>query len=485
MKDKINKLEIKINNIKEYPFIFQYDEGNHIGSAKEWWYGSTILNGEGNKKYGLMFSYNKPGIRFFVLTNLTPGSAGQVIADSRSRFHDGTMTSTVDHTDVRWTDGIDSDYLTSSGVFEYSYSGMDNASGISVSLTFQANAPPILHNSYSPGFIRMGTGGLSAYYSIPDMDVHGIITIPGVAGMIDVAGSGWIDRQWGNWDVKGYDGWDWYPMQLSNGKNVVVDKLYSATESDTVITPFYTVDNGLNTTNHLESDYYTKTGGYSIDEFAFYYVAAGDIRTHGATIALDDENAVLTLTPYNYSTWGFEIPRILSGTWNGVSVTGNTFIEATHRWEAIRETSFIIGHDDLIEAAIPVNYSANANYAVFNGQNTSWMNRITPSGVVNTLYGDLNGADTVSAYPVTVKPNTGYVDVTLNTYNSGEIDLTVNNQTSGATVEINAYDGTFDITNGKNYRILENGATKKTRTASGGKVTFETMDTGKTYEIKV
>jgi hypothetical protein len=60
-------------------------------------------------------------------------------------------------------------------------------------------------------------GNVSFYYSLPRLFVSGNLTYVDQSGTnktIDVAGLGWVDRQWGNFKT---DAWEWNSFRFDNG----------------------------------------------------------------------------------------------------------------------------------------------------------------------------------------------------------------------------------------------------------------------------
>ena len=54
-----------------------------------------------------------------------------------------------------------------------------------------------------------GPGNFSFYYSLPRLDVSGNLSYIDKAGQnktIDVTGLGWVDRQWGDWNIRDGNG---------------------------------------------------------------------------------------------------------------------------------------------------------------------------------------------------------------------------------------------------------------------------------------
>lgn len=102
----------------------------------------------------------------------------------------------------------------------------------SIDITTDPQKRPALHGD--GGFIPMSNaGGTSWYYSYTRLDVTGTIEDPdGTAH--DVAGIGWMDHQWGDFDpMTEFKGWDWWSMQSDDGYEVM---LFQFRDWDNVLT---------------------------------------------------------------------------------------------------------------------------------------------------------------------------------------------------------------------------------------------------------
>ncbi|MDD5306875.1 MAG: lipocalin-like domain-containing protein [Deltaproteobacteria bacterium] len=109
-----------------------------------------------------------------------------------------------------------------------------------VDLSFDPQKRPALHGD--GGFIPMSdSGGTSWYYSYTRMDAVGTIATPD--GVRDVAGIGWMDHQWGAFDVMtAFKGWDWWSMQLDDGYEIMLFQFRNwqdvlVTQAGTVMDP--------------------------------------------------------------------------------------------------------------------------------------------------------------------------------------------------------------------------------------------------------
>jgi predicted secreted hydrolase len=71
------------------------------------------------------------------------------------------------------------------------------------------------------GFIQQGLpGNVSFYYSLPRLFISGNLTYLDQSGTnktIDVAGQGWVDRQWGDFKT---DAWEWNSFRFDNGARI-------------------------------------------------------------------------------------------------------------------------------------------------------------------------------------------------------------------------------------------------------------------------
>jgi predicted secreted hydrolase len=65
----------------------------------------------------------------------------------------------------------------------------------------------------------MGRNGWTYWYALTRMSLEGTLTMDDRDH--NVAGTGWLDRQWGNWNWMGFGGWKWFAIQLEDGREVV------------------------------------------------------------------------------------------------------------------------------------------------------------------------------------------------------------------------------------------------------------------------
>jgi predicted secreted hydrolase len=104
----------------------------------------------------------------------------------------------------------------------------------SIELTLQAGRPPVLQGVEGYSAKGPGPGNASHYYSHTRMPVSGTVRVDDVA--VPVRGSAWLDREWGTSALgPGVEGWDWFALQLDDGRDLM---FYRLRRSDGSSTPF-------------------------------------------------------------------------------------------------------------------------------------------------------------------------------------------------------------------------------------------------------
>jgi predicted secreted hydrolase len=76
----------------------------------------------------------------------------------------------------------------------------------------------VLHDG--DGFVDFGAAGSSYYYSRTRMDATGEIELNGER--LHVSGIAWFDHQWGDFVSVGGGGWDWFAINLDDGRDITL-----------------------------------------------------------------------------------------------------------------------------------------------------------------------------------------------------------------------------------------------------------------------
>jgi len=96
--------------------------------------------------------------------------------------------------------------------------------GASVDLVLDTARPIVPQGDR--GLSRKGAapGNASHYYSMTRLATRGTVRVDGVS--FPVEGNSWLDREWGTSSLeKGQEGWDWFALQLSDGRDLMFYRL--------------------------------------------------------------------------------------------------------------------------------------------------------------------------------------------------------------------------------------------------------------------
>ncbi|HEY3065894.1 MAG TPA: lipocalin-like domain-containing protein [Methylomirabilota bacterium] len=98
--------------------------------------------------------------------------------------------------------------------------------GAAIDLTLDAGKPVVLQGDH--GLSRKGAedGNASYYYSFTRMPTRGTIEIDG--RRFAVAGASWMDREWSTSGLGDNVGWDWFALQLGDGRDLMFYRLRRA-----------------------------------------------------------------------------------------------------------------------------------------------------------------------------------------------------------------------------------------------------------------
>jgi predicted secreted hydrolase len=226
-------------------FSFPTDHGAHERYRTEWWYFTGNLTGSSGNPYGFeltFFKFALPGegasresrfatdtiwMAHFALTDI---AAASFVADERlSRGTLGLAGATLEPFRV-WVEdwSADGDFRTP-GAMRLRATSSDTA----IDLELSGFERIVLQGEH--GLDRKGPelGNASYYYSAPRLGVTGIVR-SGNRAADQVSGHAWMDREWGTSALSpGVTGWDWFALQLDDGRDLMFYRLRRADGSAT------------------------------------------------------------------------------------------------------------------------------------------------------------------------------------------------------------------------------------------------------------
>jgi predicted secreted hydrolase len=91
-------------------------------------------------------------------------------------------------------------------------------------LSLETTKPAVLHDG--DGWVEFGPAGGSYYYSRTRLAVEGQLTLGEV--VFPVTGIAWFDHQWGDFISVGGGGWDWFAINLDDGRDLTISVVLDA-----------------------------------------------------------------------------------------------------------------------------------------------------------------------------------------------------------------------------------------------------------------
>ncbi len=324
---------------------FPLDEGRHATESVEWWYTSGHFTGDtSTKEYSFMLTYFYYPQTFgifsfdgFRILNITDEATGTFYQDTQpvnystmSEIDLNIETTLVSGTEfLRNKLDVSNDRLP----FQYELSASSLISNISFDLE-TIKRPLIVGGD---GLFDQGLANYTYYYSQTKNTLTGSFTLNG--NTENVTGTAWIDRQYGNFNPFSGEKYEWFSLQLDNGTDLNLWNIFTANReipnnAKYKILSAY-VDEAQNTQ-------------YTINDFEIerleYFFTPDNLKSYSKKWRLTSvsKNIDLVITARHESTEVnitqlsfrfFEGSLDVTGTINGISVTGVGFGELLHNYE--------------------------------------------------------------------------------------------------------------------------------------------------------
>jgi predicted secreted hydrolase len=197
------------------------DDGPHEPSLLEWWYWAGHLRADGGRRFGfhLVFFEARPlGVPFrvthFAVADLQEGRF-------RFRVERERRPATGPRTGIELSHG---DLSARAAAGKHLLAG--RVEDLRLDLELAETRPPVLH--HENGYIAYAFGGHAYYYSRTRMEARGVLRVSGQD--LPVSGSAWFDHQWGDMGRVFDQGWDWFGLQLDDGRDIMVFRMRVAGE---------------------------------------------------------------------------------------------------------------------------------------------------------------------------------------------------------------------------------------------------------------
>ena len=341
------------------PIRFPADDGPH-DRLTEWWYYTGHLATQGASfapphRFGFEFVIfraergtfptswashlaltDETGRRFVYAQRLQVGEA----VDRSPRATDGTPTgfdlalNGLDPTDPSTLDRPAWSMAGSAGKDRLSAAlapGEATTAGVTalgLDLTLTSRKPPALHDR--DGWIDFGPAGGSYYYSRTSMAARGAVTLDDATLQVD--GTAWFDHQWGDFISVGGGGWDWFAVNLDDGRDLTLSLVRDADGTYPLV--YGTLVDASGATTHLDKDAFkvTVTDRWTSPRTGADYPAGWSIAIPAQALTIELRPTVADQELDTRATTGvvyWEGSQVVTATSHGKPLRGDGYVELT------------------------------------------------------------------------------------------------------------------------------------------------------------
>jgi predicted secreted hydrolase len=218
-----------------YRFSFPRDHAAHEPYRIEWWYYTGNLESKAGRRFGFQLTFFRTGVA------LEPATASAwavrdiymahfAISDiERESFH---AFEKLNRAGIGWAGADSATYRVWNEDWEARLEGDDHMLSAGdgdymLSLKLTPGKPVVTHGE--DGISQKGptAGNASHYYSVTRFSTSGRLVVGGEE--FDVTGTTWMDHEFGtSFLERGQVGWDWFSIQLDDGRDLMLFQLRRA-----------------------------------------------------------------------------------------------------------------------------------------------------------------------------------------------------------------------------------------------------------------
>ena len=225
---------------KPIPFNFPEDHGQHPSFRNEWWYYTGNLEDQSGRRFGYQFTVFRNALTPLKFKNDSNWRTNQIymghfaltdVEENRFFFSERFSRESSELAGARtapfriWLE----DWVVTGNAEKNNFPQKITAKTETVEIVLELSSLKPLVLQGNQGYSKKGSlpGNASYYYSFTRMDTHGTINIQGRE--FSVHGSSWMDREWSTSALeKGQKGWDWFALQLSDGREIMLYQIRRA-----------------------------------------------------------------------------------------------------------------------------------------------------------------------------------------------------------------------------------------------------------------
>jgi predicted secreted hydrolase len=211
---------------------FPRDHGSHPQYKTEWWYFTGNLSDNRGSHYGYQLTFFRQGIRTKLANPAGPWDIRDMylghfaISDSgKKKFHyaerlsrsgPGLAGANVGNLDVWLTDW-------SARMQKSTITLKARQNEMELDLTLTPRKPPVFHGKNGLSKKGPGAGQASYYTSLTNLETKGFLKTSSSNDRIAVNGLSWFDQEFGSNQLTAeQQGWDWFSLYLSDGRDIMI-----------------------------------------------------------------------------------------------------------------------------------------------------------------------------------------------------------------------------------------------------------------------
>jgi len=236
--------------VPDYGWSFPQDHWARQGYKTEWWYFTGHLESEQGRKFGYQFTFFRVGLlpkkpplnSEWAANNLIMGHASISDLETGRHFFSEVLYratpmlgefGTYPDTLLAWSRGpvgTPDKWTLSWNGEAFDFGAVDAKKGIRFALRTKPKKPLIFQgpNGYSKKGV--GESAASQYYSFTRLETEGTVTVGDETFV--VTGESWMDKEFGSNQLdKKQVGWDWFSLQMDDGREVMLYVLRDQTDA--------------------------------------------------------------------------------------------------------------------------------------------------------------------------------------------------------------------------------------------------------------
>jgi predicted secreted hydrolase len=218
-----------------YQFSFPRDHAAHPDYRIEWWYYTGNVETREGKRFGYQLTFFRTGV-VPVSTNPSRWAVRDLylahfaVSDIESqKFHSFER---LTRAGIGWAGADTTQYRVWNETWEARLDGETHVltaddEGFHLQLALVPEKPPVIHGTDGVSQKGSAVSNASHYYSLTRLRTTGQMTIDNETFKVD--GLSWMDHEFGtSFLEKEQVGWDWFSLQLNDGRELMIFQLRRA-----------------------------------------------------------------------------------------------------------------------------------------------------------------------------------------------------------------------------------------------------------------